>query len=596
MLFRSQSLNPDGSSTTEYSLADPRFGTAVAMPFTQVTIPNSNPLDSLTSLTQVQRSVTFGGNGLLDVANLTQTTSVNGQVFTNVYDGVQRTWTSKTPLGRSSVTHINALGQLLELDVPGLASIDYTYDSAGRLSTVTQGSGAGSRAASYAYYSSGLSQGFLQSVTDPIGRTVGYQYDGAGRVTLETLPDGEQIQFGYDADGNLTSLTPPSRPAHGFGYTAVNDVANYIPPAVSGLTNQATQYAYNLDRQLTTVTRPDGETINLGYDSGGRLSSLAVPTGAYTYSYTPTTGQLASVTAPDGEGLNYSWNAFLPTGTSWSGSVAGSVTFSYDNNFRVNGVTVDGGRTIGYGYDLDGLLMSDGDMAIARDATNGLITGTTQGNISSSITYDAFGEPTSEAYSAPVSTQFSLQLALDQSSVTSTTLNITGAVPASLPAGSVITVADAPALGSPSQQSYPIGTGGQFSGTFPLQTGNNSLTVQARDPLGNVIASAQTAVSVSLPQLGGYSISMLEGFDSAGDMFFGHSSTGSNTPVQYELSAGANTPSQPATLQGAVLLAPAQDGSVYYTDSNAALWHEVNGQSTQVADLSTIPLDRKSVV
>ena len=64
-------------------------------------------------------------------------------------------------------------------------------------------------------------QGYLQTVTDPLGRTVNYAYDAAGRVTTQTLPDGREILYGYDAGGNLTSLTPPGRSAHVFAYTCL---------------------------------------------------------------------------------------------------------------------------------------------------------------------------------------------------------------------------------------------------------------------------------------------------------------------------------------------------------------------------------------
>lgn len=35
----------------------------------------------------------------------------------------------------------------------------------------------------------------------------------------------------------------------------------------------------------------------------------------------------------------------LATGTSWSGDINGQVTYAYDNDFRVTGITVNGGAT-----------------------------------------------------------------------------------------------------------------------------------------------------------------------------------------------------------------------------------------------------------
>jgi YD repeat-containing protein len=57
-----------------------------------------------------------------------------------------------------------------------------------------------------------------------------------------------------------------------------------------------TRYRYNLDKDLTQVIRPDGQTVSLDYDSGGRLSGMHIARGSYHYSYHPTTGQLTSLT------------------------------------------------------------------------------------------------------------------------------------------------------------------------------------------------------------------------------------------------------------------------------------------------------------
>lgn len=77
------------------------------------------------------------------------------------------------------------------------------------------------------------------------------------------------------------------------------------------------------------MTRPDGQTIDPAYDSAGRLASITTATGATTFAYDPTTGDLASVTAPGGEILSYGYDGSLPTTTTWTGTVAGSVSRTY---------------------------------------------------------------------------------------------------------------------------------------------------------------------------------------------------------------------------------------------------------------------------
>ncbi|MBL8253480.1 MAG: RHS repeat protein, partial [Candidatus Competibacter sp.] len=226
-------------------------------------------------------------------------------------------------------------------------------------------------------------------VTDPLGRTVSYAYDAAGRVTTQTLPDGRQILYGYDAGGNLTSLTPPGRSAHVFAYTPVDLTQQYTPPAVDA-GNPSTVYAYNADQQLTQVSRPDGQTVSFASDGAGRLNTLTTPSGAYDYSYNAA-GKLAGIAAPDG-GLAYSYSGALLTQTAWTGAVAGAVGFAYDNDFRLTSVSVNGANPVAYQYDPDSLLTRAGDLTLSRDAQNGLLTGTVLGSVSDSLGYNGFGE------------------------------------------------------------------------------------------------------------------------------------------------------------------------------------------------------------
>ncbi len=201
--------------------------------------------------------------------------------------------------------------------------------------------------------------GNLQSVTDPLLRSVSFQYDAAGRVTRQTLPDGRFIDFTYDLRGNLTSLTPPGQPAHVFRYTLVDQESEYDPPPVDP-NDPRTFFTYDLDRNLTQVDRPDGKTISLGYDTAGRLSSVTTPRGTTTQAYDPITGNVATISAPGGEALAFGYDGSLVTSTTWSGTVNGTVSQSYDGDFRVASQSVDGAGPQVFAYDQDGLLTQAG--------------------------------------------------------------------------------------------------------------------------------------------------------------------------------------------------------------------------------------------
>jgi YD repeat-containing protein len=178
------------------------------------------------------------------------------------------------------------------------------------------------------------------------------------------LPDGREINYMYDANGNVTSITPPSRPNHSFTYTLVNLEESYNPPNI-GLSVDTTLYSYNLDKQLTLITRPDGQTVSLDYDSGGRLSAMTLPSGQVSYSYDSTTGKLSTLQTPNSELITYTYDGSLLKGTTWSGTITGSVGFTYNSDFRITSETVNGGNSVSFTYDNDGLLTGAGSLAIS---------------------------------------------------------------------------------------------------------------------------------------------------------------------------------------------------------------------------------------
>jgi RHS repeat-associated protein len=383
-------IGPDGSRTTtevdgtvtKLTLApDPRFG--MMAPLTgslTVTTPAG-----LTSTLTTTRSVTLSNpNDPLSLAKQTDTVTFNGQTFTTTYDAAARTITSRTPEGRtSSITTLDAKGHVTDVQAPGQDPTQFTYYADGRLHTIGQGT----RVETLTYDA----QGNLASITDPMQQKAQFgSYDAAGRAGSLTLPDGSAIQYTYDANGNIATITPPGRPAHSFTYTPTDLVEKYVPPAVTGSGTNQTQYTYNLDGQLTGVERPDGVTISLGYDTAGRLSTITQPRGTTTLTYA--SGNVKTITAPDGAVLTYGYDGSLPTDTTWTGTVAGTIHRTYDTSFRLVSDTVGNGPAVTYQYDRDSLLAQAGALTLARDPQNGRLTGSTLGSANDSLNYDSLGE------------------------------------------------------------------------------------------------------------------------------------------------------------------------------------------------------------
>lgn len=395
-----QTTYADGSTRTVSYGPDPRWG--MLAPVASKVI-ETTPGGRTRTVTTTRTTTLADPYNLVSLAKLTDTISVNGAVGTRIYNntGSTRTLTTTTGGGRSSTMTLDALGRVTQVQVSGLDPVSYTYDARGLISTITEGSGASSRTTSLAYNAAYE----LTGAIDALGRTWSLAYDSAGRLVTATHPGAGTVALGYDASGNTTFITPPTRPVHGFSYTPIDQTASYTPPDL-GIGTTKTEFTYDADRALTRITRPDGQLIDVTYDAAGRPGTLAIARGSigYSYSYSPATGLLTGITAPGGLGLSYSYDSDLLTGMAWSGTVSGVTGYTYNNDLRVTAENVNGTDSVSFTYAADGLLTMAGDMALTRNAQNGLLTGSTLGSVTDSYSYNTLAEPSyySASYNATV--------------------------------------------------------------------------------------------------------------------------------------------------------------------------------------------------
>ena len=379
---------PDGMALTALDGPDARFGMQASV-VASLTI--TTPLGLKFSQGLSSTAVLSDPNNLLSLVRLTDTVNVNGLIYSRSYQASTRTVARTTPAGRSSSLTLDALGRGTQAQAGTLNALTYAYDARGRPLTATLGSGADARAYVFGYGS----DGFVASISDPLGAVTLLGHDAVGRIVTQTLPGGATIGYGSDPNGNLTSVTPPGRPAHAFAYNAFDLPAAYTPPDV-GSTLTQTLYTYNLDRQLASVARQDGRTITYSYDGAGRISAIGTPRGVIAYVYDPASGQVANITAPGGITLAYAYDGALPTSLTWSGAVSGVLTATWDSFFRIASLAIDG-SAVGYAYDADSQLTQAGAQSLGYDM-NGMLTGTTLGGVTDTLSYNGFAERT--AYDA----------------------------------------------------------------------------------------------------------------------------------------------------------------------------------------------------
>jgi RHS repeat-associated protein len=280
-------------------------------------------------------------------------------------------------------------GNQTSIDAPLGRRTSQTHDELDRLSTVTDPENG---LTTYGY--NGLDQ--LVSVTDPRNLTTTYTYNGPGDLKQQVSPDTGTTTNTFDSGGNLKTSTNARNAISTYTYDALNRVKT-AAFKVGTTTDQTITYNYdagtNGKGQLTSASDsahsmswtydPLGrvlsktqtvtsitKTVGYGY-TNGLLTSLTTPSGqAVAYGYT--NGQVTSITIngttllsnalydPFGPVRQWTWgNGTLSVRTyDEDGKIeqidsAGLNTYSYDDAFRITGITDTTNSALSwtYGYD-----------------------------------------------------------------------------------------------------------------------------------------------------------------------------------------------------------------------------------------------------
>jgi RHS repeat-associated protein len=262
----------------------------------------------------------------------------------------------------------NALGELLSQTTPEGHTTQYVYDANGRPTQITDPAGGVWKIAYNAMerpvtYTDPLEQqiaiaynGNLKpsEVTNRRGKKTTYSYDLANRLTEINAPESETWSFGYDGRGNRTSTTDPRENQTTYEYDLLDRMTKAIEPL-----SVTSEYGYNANGDLTSVTDPRENTTTYGYDELGRLTEVAQPLGKTTSFVYDATGNLLSQTTAAGT-LTYSYDADDRLEEVSAGE-ATLRSFGYDSADRLTAATDAQGKKIGIAYNEDGLIASIND-------------------------------------------------------------------------------------------------------------------------------------------------------------------------------------------------------------------------------------------
>jgi RHS repeat-associated protein len=328
----------------------------------QVTDPAGNitkyQVDSLANLKKVTDARNNQTNYLYDAANRqTGRTGPDNQTWSTGYTPDGYIQTTTTPNGATIQIQYDNMGRVTRETRPE-KTIEFSYADCCRQSQVIERIGAVTRTTSYTYDSIGR----LSSVTDPNNRTISYTYNGRGQRTSMTTPDGVATNYAYDDAGRVSEISVGANWAR-FSYDAVG--------------------------RRTRALYSNGASNNYSYNTLGTLTSLVVRDAANTviasYAYTlDANGNRTGVTYHDGS-ANYTLDTLNRLTSEAVNSVSlgnYSATYSYDSV----GNRLDAGDTFSadnrllndaggaYTYDNNGNLTARGARTFGYDSVNRLVS------------------------------------------------------------------------------------------------------------------------------------------------------------------------------------------------------------------------------
>lgn len=196
------------------------------------------------------------------------------------------------------------------------------------------------------------------TVTSPMGRITTTILNAQGRAVDVSSPDLASSHYDYDSSGRATSLIRTSggdTRTQTFHYDSTTGLLSSETDSLGHTTN----YSRDAAGRLTQLNRPDSSAIQWSLDDNDNVLSLTPPSrSAHAFAYTR--DDLLQTSTPPAIG----------------GSIMGQTNYGYTPDLALQSIQHSDGRTI----------------ALAYDATSGLLSTETLGSATLTFGYDASGK------------------------------------------------------------------------------------------------------------------------------------------------------------------------------------------------------------
>ncbi|MCD4779583.1 MAG: hypothetical protein K8S27_03405 [Candidatus Omnitrophica bacterium] len=361
IVYPGESLAHDDDMTVKYKYAiDPAYGIKYANEI-ETTVKESGITVLTNKVVNDRKYEDTNNDGIYDI--ITRTTTVNNDLpSTVVIDKTtpKITQTITSPEGRVVTTLFDPAKlwkdqtQITGLPYPTV----YTHRTDGKLDIVSTNT----RSLEYTYDSN---DGFLIKSEDQDANITEYLNTDIGQVEKITRPDLTEIIYDYDLSGNLIKITNPSLIDHAFAHNSVNLKNEYVPPVVPKYS-----YVYDRARRLVQINFPSAKQIkNIYYDS--LLDKIETPEGIIDFYYYGNNKTKEILMGSEGIAYTYLGDFIKTEVLDPAGTLPETITYDYNNDFALSGLTYAGG-TSSFDYDDDGILTLAGLFTITPRATDGL--------------------------------------------------------------------------------------------------------------------------------------------------------------------------------------------------------------------------------
>ena len=325
-------------------------------------------------------------------------TDYNGNVTTYVRNArgleTSRTEAAGTTQARTIKTAWHTTFSLpTKITEPGRVTT-FAYDTKGNLQTKTVKAGTKTSTWKYTYNGSGQ----LLTETGPRGDVTSYEYDSQSNLAKVTNALGHVTKItSYDANGRPLTLQDPN----GLVTTLAYDVRGRLTSRAVG--TETTTYAHDAVGNLTKAVLPDGTWLAYTYDAAHRLTGITdSPDNRIVYTL-DLMGNRVKEEAYDPSNALHRTRSFvydeLNRLSQEIGAQYQTITYGYDANGNVTGVTDPLGHTTNNTYDALNRLVQvtdpNGGMTGMTYNTDDLPTSVKDPrNLITTYTYDGMGNPT----------------------------------------------------------------------------------------------------------------------------------------------------------------------------------------------------------